>query len=152
MTAQLRALLAHAFDVSADDRRSLAERLGEADGPAKVLLANEAALRAGWEIAHGSSEDRYAFQQAVARHDLDREPSAAHKALARLIHAGPIRYLISFNWDTAIERAYEQLFDFQCRPGCWLNRTGTRRVPRSPGSCRTRTRSSPRTSPRGWLS
>ncbi len=67
-------------------------------------------LRAGWEIAHRIGPTRTAFQQSVARHDLDREPGAAHKALARLVHAGAVRYLISFNWDTAVERAYEQFF------------------------------------------
>jgi hypothetical protein len=110
MTAQLPAMLAHAFDLSLDDRRELAERVGRPDGPAKGLLVDDAAIRAGWEIAHRVGGTRTAFQQSVARHDLDREPGPAHKALARLIHAGAIRYLISFNWDTAIERAHEQYF------------------------------------------
>lgn len=110
MTAQLPAMLAHAFDLSVDDRRELAERVQRPDGPAKGLLVDDAAMRVGWEIAHRAGETRTAFQQSVARHDLDREPAAAHKALARLIHAGAIRYLISFNWDTAIERAHEQYF------------------------------------------
>jgi hypothetical protein len=110
MTAQLPAMLAHAFDLSPDDRRELAGRVGRPDGPAKGLLVDDAAMRAGWEIAHRVGETRIAFQQSVARHDLDREPGPAHKALARLIHAGAIRYLISFNWDTAIERAHEQYF------------------------------------------
>ena len=110
MTAQLPAMLAHAFDLSPGDRRELAERVGRPDGPAKGLLVNDAAVRAGWQIAHRIGPTRTAFQQSVARHDLDREPGVAHKALARLIHAGAIRYLISFNWDTAIERAHEQYF------------------------------------------
>jgi hypothetical protein len=110
MTAQLPVMLARAFDLSLDDRRELADRLRRADGPAKGLLVDDAAMRIGWEIAHRAGETRTAFQQSVARHDLDREPAPAHKALARLIHAGAIRYIISFNWDTAIERAYEQYF------------------------------------------
>jgi len=100
MTAQLPAMLS--------DRRELAEQVGRPDGPAKGLLVDDAAMRAGWEIAHRVGETRTAFQRSVARHDLDREPGAAHKALARLIHAGAIRYVISFNWDTGIERAHEQ--------------------------------------------
>jgi len=110
MTAQLPAMLAHAFDVSLDDRRELADRVGRPDGPAKRLLADDTAMRAGWEIAHRAGGTRTAFQQAVARHDLDQEPGSAHKALARLIHAGAVRYVVSFNWDTAIERAHEQYF------------------------------------------
>jgi hypothetical protein len=110
MTAQLPAMLAHAFDLSLDDRRELAERVGRADGAAKGLLVDDAAMRAGWDISHRVGATRTAFQHSVARHDLDREPGPAHKALARLIHAGAIRYLISFNWDTAIERAHEQYF------------------------------------------
>lgn len=110
MTAQLPAMLAHAFDLSLGDRRELADRVGRPDGPARRLLVDNEAMRAGWEIAHRVGATRTAFQRSVARHDLDREPGVAHKALARLIHAGAIRYLISFNWDTAIERAYEQYF------------------------------------------
>lgn len=110
MTAQLPAMLAHAFDLSPDDRRELADRLKRPDGPAKGLLIDDAAMRIGWEIAHPIGETRAAFQHSVARHDLDRDPGPAHKALARMIHSRAVRYIISFNWDTAIERAYEQYF------------------------------------------
>jgi hypothetical protein len=33
-----------------------------------------------------------------------------HEALARLIHEGSVELVISFNWDSALERAYERLY------------------------------------------
>jgi hypothetical protein len=36
--------------------------------------------------------------------------SMPHEALARLIHEGSVELVISFNWDSALERAYERLY------------------------------------------
>lgn len=117
MTTQLTAMLAHAFDSNLDDRKELARRLNKADAPAKRLLIDDSSTQVGWSIAHQVGSTRATFQAATAHHDLDREPGAAHKALARLIHAGVLRYVISFNWDTAIERAYEQYFGLSIPDG-----------------------------------
>lgn len=110
MTRQLPALLAHAFDAHPPERSALAADLGEPDGPAKHLLSSDEAIERAWTALQVSAAVRAEFQQAVARHDLDQEPLSAHRALARLIAAGTIDYVVSFNWDTALERAYEQQF------------------------------------------
>lgn len=111
MTAQLQAVLWHALDRAPDVRAALAGELGRADGPAKSLIGDDpAAVSAGWRTVERSPSVRDAFQRAFARLDADREPSPGHYALARLIHAGLVEYVVSFNWDTAVERAHEQLY------------------------------------------
>lgn len=111
MTAQLRAVLWHALDHDLDGRAALAAELGSADGPAKALVGDDPhAVDAAWRTLERRPSAREAFQRAFSRLDADREPSPAHYALARLIHAGLVEYVVSFNWDTALERAHEQLY------------------------------------------
>lgn len=111
MTDQLVSLLWHSIDSDGAARSRLAADLGKPDAPTKLLIGDDRVAReAGWRIVETNHRVREAFQQAFARLDADREPTPAHYALARLVHAGLIEYVISFNWDTALERAYEQLF------------------------------------------
>jgi hypothetical protein len=111
MTAELPSLLWHALDAYPSDRAALARDLGKEDRPAKELIdADSAALDAAWRAVEQSVEMRATFQLAFARLDTDREPAPAHYALARLLHAGVVEFVVSFNWDTALERAYEHLF------------------------------------------
>lgn len=111
MTAQLRSVLWHALDHDSAARAALAAELGRADGPAKSLVGDDpAAIDAGWRTVERHPSVRDVFQRAFSRLDADREPSPGHYALARLIHAGLVEYVVSFNWDTALERAHEQLF------------------------------------------
>lgn len=110
MTRQLPTLLAHALDQHPSARAAVAAELGMDDGPARHLLATDGGIAAGWRALEAHDGVRLEFQQAVARHDGGQEPLDAHRALARMIRAGNIVYVVSFNWDTALERAYEQYF------------------------------------------
>lgn len=111
MAAQLPSLLWHAIDSNPAERLALATGLERPDATAKELIGEEeATVLAGWRVVENDPEVREAFQEAFARLDADREPTPAHYALARLLHSGLIEYVVSFNWDTALERAYEQLF------------------------------------------
>ena len=111
MTAQLLAVLWHALDHDLDGRAALAAELGSADGPAKSLIGDDpGAVDAAWRTLVRRPSARDAFQRAFSRLDADREPSPGHYALARLIHAGLVEYVVSFNWDTALERAHEHLY------------------------------------------
>ena len=111
MVHELRSLLWHALDSNQNTRARLAATLGVADTNAKTLLGDdEERLELGWRALGQDHQARRAFQQGFARLDVAREPTPGHYAVARLIHAGIIEYVISFNWDTALERAYEQLF------------------------------------------
>jgi len=110
MTTQLRSLLWHAIDAVPAARDGLAATLGIA-GTAKEMIGQDSdAVDSAWRLVERDPAVRTAFQRAFARLDADREPSAAHYALARLVHAGLVEYVVSFNWDTALERASEQLF------------------------------------------
>lgn len=110
MTAQLRSLLWHAIDAVPAARASLAAMLG-AFGTAKELIGEDRdAVAVAWRLVESDHDVRRAFQHAFTQLDADREPAAAHYALARLVHAGLVEYIVSFNWDTALERAHEQLF------------------------------------------
>jgi hypothetical protein len=117
-TAHLPSLVWHAIDSSPDARSRLAHDLGKAGDTAKELIGYDpAALEAGWRVVDADPTARRAFQEAFARLDADRDPTRAHYAVARLIHAGLVEYVICFNWDTALERAYEQLFGTTIPPG-----------------------------------
>lgn len=111
MTPQLGALLWHAFDTNPLARQDLAEAISKKDQPAKLLLGEDrAAVDIAWTRLSSNPEVRRTFQAAFVDLDLEREPTMAHLALASLIQAGIVELVISFNWDTALERAYEQLF------------------------------------------
>lgn len=117
MTRQLPVLLAHAFDTHPLARAELAAQLGAPDGPTKQLLCLPDAVATAWTVLRAHPQVRAEFQHAAARHDLDRDPLPAHRALARLIAAGTVEWVVSFNWDTALERAHEQQFGIPLPPG-----------------------------------
>lgn len=117
LTADLPALLWHAIDSHPDAVATLREKLG-ASGGAKQLLGNEPGrLRAAWDVVRATPAVRASFQSAFAALDADKDPTSAHFDLARLIESRHVEVVISFNWDTCLERAHEQLFGVPIRPG-----------------------------------
>lgn len=77
---------------------------GSSDSPDNALRA--------WHSLAASPSARARFQSQFAALDRERSaaPSLAHEGLARLIHAGVVETVVSLNWDTALERAYERLY------------------------------------------
>lgn len=111
MTAQTPPLVWAALDAHPATRRGVASRLQRADDKAKNLVGTDPdALDIAWSEIASSLPARRTFQQAFTDLDLEREPSPAHFALAQMLRAGLVEYVISFNWDTALERAYEHLY------------------------------------------
>ncbi|SOJ57235.1 hypothetical protein MSIMFB_04712 [Mycobacterium simulans] len=111
MTAQTPPLVWAALDANPETRARVAQRVEKPDGSGKTLVGSNAdPLEIAWSEIADSLPARQAFQRAFADFDLERDPAPAHVALARLIRAGIVEYVISFNWDTALERAYEQLY------------------------------------------
>lgn len=107
------ALLWDAIDADPDARARLAHRLGVADAPAKKLIGDdEAPWREAWQTLAESQVSRRRFQMEFANLDSSRraQPSASHDALARLIHAGIVECVVSLNWDSALESAYERIY------------------------------------------
>lgn len=112
-TKNLTGLLWDAVDYDVSARAGLAERLGAPDGSAKSLIGDcSRSINEAWATIAGSAISRGRFQRAFVALDADRacKPSKPHEALARLIHEGSVELVVSFNWDSALEKAYERLY------------------------------------------
>lgn len=110
MTAQLPPLLWQAIEDATDALAELRRRAG-ATGSAKEILGSDTErLRIGWQLLREFPLARAAFQAAFAALDADRDPSSAHLDLARLIDSGHVEAVVSYNWDTCLERAHERLY------------------------------------------
>ncbi|MBB3749856.1 hypothetical protein FHT44_002317 [Mycolicibacterium sp. BK634] len=113
LTVGLNTLLWDALDADPTARADVAKRVGRPDGPSKTLLGDEwNDIVIGWRAVESSITARRRLQTQFAQLDADRslEPSPAHDGLARLIHGGIVDIVVSLNWDTALEQAYERLF------------------------------------------
>jgi hypothetical protein len=112
-TRNLTALVWDALDSDPVARAALADTMGTQDKAAKALVGDDpSALHVAWAAIAGAPVARQRFQRAFVALDGARAPrtSVAHEALARLIHEGSVELVISFNWDSALERAYERLY------------------------------------------
>ncbi|MFJ6523555.1 hypothetical protein ACIQJ4_35510 [Streptomyces filamentosus] len=107
MTAQLNPLLWMALDACEPALQATAQALGQPLAPAKNLVGNDwSKLHRGYQQLRLHSQARATFQDGFAALDSARQPSPAHEALARLMHQGLVELTVSFNWDTAVERAW----------------------------------------------
>lgn len=112
-TVNLTALVWDAIDADPHGRAALAKQFGVPDAPTKALIGDDwGCLVQAWACIAGSQVARERFQHAFVELDRTRasQPSASHEALAHLIHAGVVECVVSFNWDSALERAYERLY------------------------------------------
>lgn len=113
LTPGLTSLLWAALDSDIEARSGLAVGMGRSDTEAKRLIGDApSSLEKAWAVIAGSKIARTRFQEQFAELDRERsmQHSVGHEALARLIHAGVVECVISLNWDTALERAYQRLY------------------------------------------
>lgn len=116
MTPQLPPLLWQGIDASSGASRALRERIGRT-GSAKQLIGEDPTrLGLGWHLLRDFNDARGTFQDAFAALDLSRRPSQAHRDLARMVHDGRVELVISFNWDTCLERAHQDQFGVPIPP------------------------------------
>lgn len=132
LTLGLDALVWDALDRTPATRRLVAARLGLLDAPGKNLVGDDwSRISAAWEAIGLDPDARFRIQEHFA--NLDRErvflPSPAHEALARLVHAGVVEGVISLNWDTALESAYQRLFGVKVPDGVLLKPHGDAATP-----------------------
>jgi hypothetical protein len=107
MTAGLNPLLWQALDACEPARQATAHALGRSPARAKELVGDDwAKLHLGYQQLRLHPQARAAFQRGFAALDSQRQPAPAHEAMARLMHHGLIELTVSFNWDTAVERAW----------------------------------------------
>lgn len=109
-TSQLPALVWQAIDAVPDALAALRTLAGRGGSAKEILHADPDLLDEAWSLLRAHPPARYVFQGAFAQLDADREPSTAHLDLARLIRAGRVECVISFNWDTCLERAYQRSY------------------------------------------
>ena len=112
-TFGLNGLLWDALDADPHARADLANRLHVPDRPAKVLIGDDfSKWDHAWLTVAASPIARDRFQRGFVALDAGRahRPSTSHEALSRLIHSGQVELVVSFNWDSALERAYERLY------------------------------------------
>ena len=120
LLAELLPLLWKALDEDPGCRLSLAETLGVPDVDAKSLVGeDDDRTRKAFAAIADRELARHIFQQSFAALDRDRqrEASPAHEVLAELIHRGKLTHLVSLNWDSALEHAYERLYGRALSPG-----------------------------------
>lgn len=117
MTAQLPPLLWQAVDDVPEALAALSERTGRTGSAKEILSSDQGALQEGWRLVREFPLVRKTFQTAFAALDSDREPSSAHFDLARLVNSGHVEAVVSFNWDTCLERAHERLYGVGLAPG-----------------------------------
>lgn len=126
-TENLVPLVWDALDSDGPARSALAQTLGTDDQSAKSMVGDDVtALRLAWSTIAGSAAARRRFQQAFVALDRERaaQTSIPHEALARLLHEGSVELVISFNWDSALERAYERLYGTALPEGTLLKPHG----------------------------
>lgn len=119
-TFGLNGLLWDSIDVDLAARGDLARRLKVRDEPAKALVGDDfSTWKEAWLSVATSPAARNRFQHGFAKLDSNRasRPSASHEALARLIHSGDVELVISFNWDSALERSYERIYGVEIPAG-----------------------------------
>lgn len=109
MTAQLPPLLWQAVEADPGALAELRSRTGRL-GSVKEILTSTDNIQLGWQLARRYARVRSAFQHAFVQLDADRKPSQAHRDLARLIRLRRIEVVISYNWDSCLERAYEETY------------------------------------------
>lgn len=132
MTGQLPALIWQAISEVEGASAELERRLGRHGNPKELLGTDPATVAAGWQLARDFPSVRAAFQRGFVALDSEREPSAGHVALARLIHAGRVRMVISYNWDSCLERAYKQEFGTPLSAGTLYKPHGDVMAPSEP--------------------
>lgn len=109
MTAQLPPLLWQPVEADPGALAELRSRTGHL-GSVKEILTSTDNIQLGWQLARRYARVRSAFQHAFVQLDADRKPSQAHRDLARLIRLRRIEVVISYNWDSCLERAYEETY------------------------------------------
>lgn len=135
LTTGLNTLLWDALDADPPARMSVATTLLRPDGPAKQLVGDTwSDILVAWSVVESNAPARDRFQGQFSRLDSERSshPSPAHDALARLVHAGVVECVVSLNWDTALERAYQRLYGVPLPAGVLLKPHGDAAEPGSP--------------------
>ena len=113
MAGQLSPLVWHTLDQHPVVRRVVASSVGLGDTAAKALVGDDAkTIHTAFKSIGADRPSRRSFQEAFSKLDRDRRihASEAHDALARLVFAGLVLRVVSLNWDSLLETAFERRY------------------------------------------
>src|SRR5262249_2599376 len=124
LAGQLAPLVWLTLDEFPEVKRATCYALGTKYGDAKEIVGYQDRQRIGVAFAAiaSNSAAREHFQHCFARLDRERagSPSPVHYCISQLVHAGRFSRVISLNWDTLLEVAFQNLF------GVHINAQGIR--------------------------
>ena len=113
LARQLPPLVWHALDAHPDVLRQLASIFKVSHGGAKDIVADYVErIRTAFRYIATDSSIRKTFQAAFTKLNCDRikDVSGAHDALARLVYSKHVVRVVSLNWDTLLESAFERRY------------------------------------------
>lgn len=116
LAGQLSPLVWHALDSNQNVLKQLCVELGVQVEVAKTVVGDDPTkIKRALMLIKSDEGSFKSFKRSFCDLDNSRTvtPSKPHTALARLVHAGSVIKVISFNWDTLLECAFRQRFGFE---------------------------------------
>ncbi|HEY5915553.1 MAG TPA: hypothetical protein VJA21_33635 [Verrucomicrobiae bacterium] len=115
LAGHLSPLVWHALDSSPNALRTLCADLGVAVENAKTVIGDDS-VKINRALGHIKKDETAlrCFKRSFCELNNSRAaiPSAAHSALARLVHTRKVVEVVSFNWDTLLECGFRRQFGF----------------------------------------
>lgn len=116
LAGQLAPIVWHALDANQSALKGLCAELAVSLAPAKNVVADDPRkVTAAFRHIKTDPDAYRTFQRSICDLDSSRGVAASmpHAALARLVHAGKVVEVVSFNWDTLLETAFRQRYGFE---------------------------------------
>lgn len=113
LVSELSALVWLALDSDPEALAELAKKLRQPLSSAKNLIGDDKGrLAHAYEAIRQHPRARTSFQQGFVQRNSERVSisSGSHEGLARLFHEGYIELVVSLNWDTLFEAAYQRVY------------------------------------------
>jgi hypothetical protein len=113
LAGQLSPIVWQVLDQHSDVFRSTCLTLGVAAGSGKSAIGDDwANVKVAFSYIAGQNDARRDFQKAFAILNAERTKaiSPTHSALARLVHCRIVNQVVSLNWDTLLEAAFENRY------------------------------------------
>ena len=112
LCGQLSPLLWQAFDSDLDAKAKLmAVRASSAPTTKELIGDNDTARQTALRLLPAHEKARSTFQHAFTALDSAHDaPSPTYDRLAEWLHRGVLGFIVSLNWDTQFEKAYERRY------------------------------------------
>lgn len=126
LTLHLKMLLWNALDSDESARKELAAKLGQKLSPAKILIDDDPyKTDLALNLLASNQAARKTFQYSFKKLNNEQinNPSIPHDIISELLHRRIIKMVMSLNWDTLLETAYQRRYGSTIHPGSsWLKK------------------------------